>query len=61
MRLIIEWARAESPSVVECQVLRQNTTMLAMCCALSFHVSPDPGDPDVNTVRLKLEEHADPV
>lgn len=54
MKLMIEWAKAEGLKVVEGQVLRENTTMLAMCEALGFEISVDPDDRDIKNVRLPL-------
>ena len=36
------------------QVLWQNTTMLAMCAELGFHIADDPGDPGVKMVTLPV-------
>ncbi len=54
MRLIIEYARAEGLRRIEGQVLRENTTMLAMCKQLGFRVVPDPNDVAVLDVSLDL-------
>jgi acetyltransferase len=58
MGLMIEWARAEGLRHVEGQVLRENTTMLAMCRKLGFEMRSDPADPEVMLVRLALGEAA---
>lgn len=54
MQLIIEYARAEGLETIEGQVLRENTTMLAMCRELGFEVAADPHDPDTCGVKLVL-------
>ncbi|MBY0297977.1 MAG: bifunctional acetate--CoA ligase family protein/GNAT family N-acetyltransferase [Methylobacterium sp.] len=58
MGLMIEWARAEGLRHVEGQVLRENTTMLAMCRKLGFDLRSDPQDPEVMLVRLAVGEVA---
>jgi acetyltransferase len=52
MQLIIEYARAERIGVIEGQVLRENTTMLAMCREFGFQVLPDPDDAEICIARL---------
>ena len=54
MQLMIEWACTEGLRVVEGQVLRENTTMLAMCEALGFTIRTDPDDPDMRVVALSV-------
>jgi acetyltransferase len=54
MQLIIEYARAERIAVVEGQVLRENTTMLAMCREFGFEIKPDPDDAEIRIARLVL-------
>jgi acetyltransferase len=54
MRLMIEWAKADGLSVVEGQVLRENTVMLAMCEALGFEVRNDPEDGELKLVTLPI-------
>ena len=46
MRLTIEWARADGLSVIEGQVLRENTVMLDMARALGFKIRSDRSDHD---------------
>ena len=58
MRLIIEWARADGLSVVEGQVLRENTVMLDMARALGFKIRSDRSDHDMQIVTLRLEDAA---
>ena len=54
MRLMIEWAKADGIRSVEGQVLRENTTMLAMCRSLGFAIRADPDDPDLRLVTLPV-------
>lgn len=54
MKLMIEWARADGLSVVEGQVLSENTVMLAMVERLGFAVRPDEDDPDIVVVTLPV-------
>jgi acetyltransferase len=56
MKLMVEFAKADGLARVKGQVLRENTTMLAMCEALGFKVTTDPDDMDVKDVTLRLEE-----
>ncbi|KMO39875.1 bifunctional acetate--CoA ligase family protein/GNAT family N-acetyltransferase [Methylobacterium aquaticum] len=58
MGLMLDWARAEGLRHVEGQVLRENTTMLAMCRKLGFAVRTDPSDPDLMLVRRALSEES---
>ena len=41
MKTMIEYASAEGLRVIEGEVLRDNTTKLAMCGELGFDVEPD--------------------
>jgi acetyltransferase len=54
MRMILEYARTEGLSRIAGQVLRENTTMLAMCAELGFVATPDQGDPGIVNVSLDL-------
>jgi acetyltransferase len=54
MQTIIEYARSEGLREIEGQVLRDNTTMIAMCRELGFSVRPDPDDPSVYVVKLSI-------
>jgi acetyltransferase len=56
MRMILEYARAEGLRRIEGQVLRENTTMLAMCAELGFHAVPDKDDPGIVDVSLDLTD-----
>ncbi|MFH6785742.1 MULTISPECIES: bifunctional acetate--CoA ligase family protein/GNAT family N-acetyltransferase [Methylobacterium] len=58
MGLMLDWAKAEGLRHVEGQVLRENTTMLAMCRKLGFTVRTDPSDPDLMLVRRALTEES---
>src|SRR5215207_6055251 len=58
MRLTIEWARADGLGVIEGQVLRENTVMLDMACALGFKIRSDGSDRDLQIVTLRLEDAA---
>jgi acetyltransferase len=52
MQMIIEYARAEGIGTIEGQVLRENTSMLAMCRQLGFEIAADPQDLDICLVKL---------
>jgi hypothetical protein len=52
MQLIIEYARTERIGTIEGQVLRENTSMLAMCCELGFQVTADPLDVGICVATL---------
>jgi len=54
MQTIIAYARQEGIRRIEGQVLRENTTMLAMCTELGFHAAPDADDPGIVDVSLDL-------
>jgi acetyltransferase len=54
MRTIIAYARQEGIRRIEGQVLRENTTMLAMCAELGFHATQDANDPGIVDVSLDL-------
>jgi RimJ/RimL family protein N-acetyltransferase len=54
MKHMIEFSRRKDLKVVQGQVLSENTTMLAMCAELGFHIADDPDDPGVKTVTLPL-------
>lgn len=54
MKTMIEYASAEGLRVIEGEVLRDNTTMLAMCGELGFNVEPDPEEPSLCRVVLDL-------
>ena len=55
MQMIIEYARSEGIRRIEGQVLRENTTMLAMCAELGFRSASDPDDPGILDVSLDLK------
>ena len=52
MKHMIEFSRHKDLKIVRGQVLSENTTMLAMCAELGFHIADDPDDPGVKTVTL---------
>ncbi|WP_243350410.1 bifunctional acetate--CoA ligase family protein/GNAT family N-acetyltransferase [Stenotrophomonas acidaminiphila] len=54
MQIMIEYAGWQGLNVVEGQVLRENSTMLAMCRTLGFKVKPDPDDPAIMSVTLPV-------
>ena len=54
MQIIIEYARWLGLKAIEGQVLRENTTMLAMCRELGFTIKSDPAERDVFLVTLPL-------
>ena len=54
MKTMIEYASAEGLRVIEGEVLRDNTTMLAMCGELGFDVEPDAEDSNLCRVVLAL-------
>jgi len=54
MQLVIEWAKADGLSVVEGQVLRENTVMLDMASGLGFEIRADPADAEMKIARLPI-------
>jgi acetyltransferase len=54
MKTMIEYASAEGLRMIEGEVLRDNTTMLAMCSELGFKIEADPEDPGLCRVVLDL-------
>ncbi|QDF39343.1 bifunctional acetate--CoA ligase family protein/GNAT family N-acetyltransferase [Bradyrhizobium symbiodeficiens] len=54
MQLIINYAKSEGLKVISGDVLKENTVMLEMCRQLGFEVKPDPAEPDICDVKLKL-------
>lgn len=54
MRLIIRFARREGYEEIRGEVLRENTTMLAMCAALGFEAHPEADSPEVMAVSLNV-------
>ncbi len=55
MQIMIEYAAWLGLKTVEGQVLRENSTMLAMCRGLGFKVKPDPDDPTLMDVTLPVQ------
>jgi RimJ/RimL family protein N-acetyltransferase len=54
MKHMIEFSKHKDLKIVRGQVLSENTTMLAMCAELGFHIADDPDDPGVKTVTLPV-------
>lgn len=54
MQLIIDYARSEGLKTISGDVLKENLVMLEMCRQLGFEIKPDPTEPDICDVRLKL-------
>jgi RimJ/RimL family protein N-acetyltransferase len=54
MKRMIEFSKHKGLKTVQGQVLSENTTMLAMCAELGFHIADDPDDPGVKTVTLPV-------
>jgi acetyltransferase len=54
MQLIIDYAKSEGLKAISGDVLRENYVMLELCRQLGFEVKPDPSEPDICDVRLKL-------
>jgi acetyltransferase len=54
MQMIIDYARAEGVQAIEGQVLRENTTMLAMCKELGFDIIADPNDVVICIAKLTI-------
>ncbi|SFI48358.1 bifunctional acetate--CoA ligase family protein/GNAT family N-acetyltransferase [Bradyrhizobium sp. Gha] len=54
MQLIIDYAKSEGLKTISGDVLKENVVMLEMCRQLGFEIKPDPSEPDICDVRLKL-------
>ncbi|KAF1690144.1 bifunctional acetate--CoA ligase family protein/GNAT family N-acetyltransferase [Pseudoxanthomonas koreensis] len=54
MEIMIEYAGTIGLKAVEGQVLRENSTMLAMCRQLGFRIRPDAEDPTLMDVSLEV-------
>jgi acetyltransferase len=54
MQLIIDYAKSEGLKTISGDVLKENVVMLEMCRQLGFEIKPDPTEPDICDVRLKL-------
>jgi acetyltransferase len=54
MKHMIEFSKHKNLKIVQGQVLSENTTMLAMCAELGFHITDDLDDPGVKTVKLPV-------
>jgi len=58
MQRMLEFSKHKNLKIVRGQVLSENTTMLAMCAELGFHIADDPDDRGVKTVTLPVEHAA---
>lgn len=56
MRQIIRFAHREGYARIDGEVLRENTTMLAVCEALGFEAKPEPESPEIMAVRLEVAQ-----
>ena len=56
MKHMIAYGKTKGLKTVRGQVLAENSTMLAMCAELGFHVADDPGERGVKQVTLPLDE-----
>jgi RimJ/RimL family protein N-acetyltransferase len=54
MKHMIEFSKQKGLKTVRGQVLSENTTMLAMCTELGFHIAGDADDLGVKTVTLPV-------
>jgi acetyltransferase len=55
MKRVINFSKHKHLKIIRGQVLAENTTMLAMCAELGFHIAADPDDLIVKTVTLPVE------
>jgi acetyltransferase len=55
MTIMIEYAQWLGLNIIEGQVLRENSTMLAMCQSLGFKTRLDPDDSTVMVVTLPVQ------
>jgi RimJ/RimL family protein N-acetyltransferase len=60
MKHMIEYSKHKDLKTVRGQVLSENTTMLAMCAELGFHIADDPDDPGVTAVTLSVRPSTSP-
>jgi len=56
MQIMFEYARWLGLRTIEGQVLRENTTMLAMCAELGFTIRTEPHEPEICVVTRELEK-----
>jgi acetyltransferase len=54
MKRMIEFSKHKNLKTVCGQVLSENTTMLAMCAELGFHIADDRQDPGIKMVTLPV-------
>jgi len=52
---LIEYAKSEGLKQIFGQVLRENTTIVAMCRSVGFRVEPDPTERDLFLLTLPLD------
>ncbi len=58
MEQLLAYARSEELSLVEGEVLAENSEMLLMCREMGFSVHPDPEDPGCYKVNINLTKAA---
>jgi acetyltransferase len=58
MEQLLAYARSEQLSLVEGEVLAENSEMLLMCREMGFAVHPDPEDPGCYKVHINLTQTA---
>ena len=58
MEQLLAYARSEELSLVEGEVLSENSEMLLMCREMGFAVHPDPEDPGCYKVYINLAQSA---
>ena len=56
MKLIIAYARTDGIEVIKGEVLKENSSMIAMCQALGFTVGTSPEDPGIAQVTLPVKD-----
>ncbi|WP_417770707.1 bifunctional acetate--CoA ligase family protein/GNAT family N-acetyltransferase, partial [Stappia sp.] len=61
MQMIIDYAAADGIETIKGEVLKENTTMLAMCTALGFSVRSSPGDDSIAEVTLPVSPAGRPA
>jgi acetyltransferase len=58
MKRMLEFSKHKGLKIVRGQVLSENTTMLAMCAELGFHIAEDSDDFSVKTLTLPVRTAA---
>lgn len=61
MQMIIDYAAADGIETIKGEVLKENTTMLAMCTALGFSVRSSPDDDAIAEVTLPVSPAGRPA